>query len=416
MLYARAALRARAALATPRILTSTLPRALPSQWIRLNSDSAGSGRPKPGRKAINPMARPPLSFSELQYDPKKSFQTSTNHAKDSESRNRDEAQEEVEGVFNREASPGKNTKPGAQSVPPSTTPLKEASAEFRAEQPEVDDTVSAGINAAESQSKEASESSDQPRFKLPDLRQGIPSTFSEEFLKQTKPVEPEPTQEKAHHEIDITEEHTRTAGGTGRGRGGSGEDDLPKSAYETSIDKRRNQIASYMYITFGLFGIVGAVYLGRDWETEEEERAHPDAPSGWDFRLFWNRIKARTSTSLGYYTEPTFPKLLPNMDPPPPYTLVISLEDLMIHSEWTRQHGWRTAKRPGLDYFLRYLSQYYEIVLFTTMPAASADQIIRKLDPYHFIMWPLFREATRYEGGEYIKVSPPFPFLHSPAN
>ena len=373
--------------------------------MRLNSDSAGSDRLKPVRKAINPMIRPPLSFSELQYDPKKSFQTSASHGKDSESRNTDESHQEDEGVFNREASPSTNTRPQAQSVPPLSTPLNESRAKFKAEQPEVDGTKSADSNAAESHSQEASEPSEQPRIQLPDLRQGIPSTFSEEFLKHTKPVEPDPTQEKAHHEIDITEEHTRSAGGSGRGRGAGGEDELPKSAYETSIDKRRNQIASYMYIAFGLFGVVGAVYLGRDWDTEEEAKAHPDAPSGWDFKLFWNRIKARTSSSLGYYTEPTFPKLLPNMDPPPPYTLVISLEDLMIHSEWTRQHGWRTAKRPGLDYFLRYLSQYYEIVLFTTMPAASADQIIRKLDPYHFIMWPLFREATRYEGGEYIKVS-----------
>ena len=28
-------------------------------------------------------------------------------------------------------------------------------------------------------------------------------------------------------------------------------------------------------------------------------------------------------------------------------------------------NGWRTAKRPGVDYFLAYLSQFYEIVIFT---------------------------------------------------
>jgi mitochondrial import inner membrane translocase subunit TIM50 len=33
------------------------------------------------------------------------------------------------------------------------------------------------------------------------------------------------------------------------------------------------------------------------------------------------------------------------------------------------EHGWRTAKRPGADYFLAYLSQFYEVVLFTTQPA-----------------------------------------------
>jgi import inner membrane translocase subunit TIM50 len=33
-----------------------------------------------------------------------------------------------------------------------------------------------------------------------------------------------------------------------------------------------------------------------------------------------------------------------------------------------------------------------------------ADQVLRKLDPYRIIRWPLFREATRYKDGEYIKV------------
>ena len=62
------------------------------------------------------------------------------------------------------------------------------------------------------------------------------------------------------------------------------------------------------------------------------------------------------------------------------------------------------AKRPGVDYFLRYLSQYYELVLFTSVPSMIADPVIRKLDPFRIIVWPLFREATLYKNGEYIKV------------
>lgn len=44
-----------------------------------------------------------------------------------------------------------------------------------------------------------------------------------------------------------------------------------------------------------------------------------------------------------------------------PYTLILDLEGLLVHAEWTREHGWRTAKRPGVDYFLLYLSQFYEV-------------------------------------------------------
>jgi len=158
-----------------------------------------------------------------------------------------------------------------------------------------------------------------------------------------------------------------------------------------------------MYASFALLAVVGTVSLGQNWETDEEERKHPDAPSGWNLSHFYQRATARLADQMGYYTEPTFPKLLPVIDPAPPYTLVLSLEDLMIHSEWTRKDGWRMAKRPGIDYFLRYLSQYYELVIFTTLPFAQADPVIRKLDPFRIVMWPLFREATRYEKGEYVK-------------
>ena len=47
----------------------------------------------------------------------------------------------------------------------------------------------------------------------------------------------------------------------------------------------------------------------------------------------------------------------------PELTLMISFLVRQI------EHGWRTAKRPGVNYFLAYLSQFYEIVLFTTQPA-----------------------------------------------
>lgn len=161
-----------------------------------------------------------------------------------------------------------------------------------------------------------------------------------------------------------------------------------------------------MYALFLGGAVGGTVYLGRNWESEEEARYHKNAPSGWGAGLFYNRIKARLDGLTSYYKDPAFQKLLPDEDPTlrQPYTLVLSLEDLLVHSEWTREHGWRVAKRPGVDYFLRYLNQYYELVLFTSVPSMMADQVLRKLDPYRIIRWPLFREATKYKDGEYVKV------------
>ncbi|KAL8821911.1 MAG: hypothetical protein Q9223_000141 [Gallowayella weberi] len=234
----------------------------------------------------------------------------------------------------------------------------------------------------------------QPQKPLPDLTQGIPSTLEAEL------GEAERSSQTSSSSLDVQDPADASSAGGRRGGG-----DLPRSANITSMERRRNRFANYMYGFLLLSSIVGTVYLGRNWESEEEEVKHPNAPSGWGFGLFYNRASARLADMLDYYNEPAFEKLLPNPDPlwERPYTLVLSLEDLLVHSEWTREHGWRMAKRPGVDYFLRYLSQYYEIVIFTSLPSMTGDPIIRKLDPYRVVMWPLFREATRYKNGEYIK-------------
>ena len=241
------------------------------------------------------------------------------------------------------------------------------------------------IDPAEARSQEQAQEATGP---LPDLTQGIPSTLDAEMSS----ARADPAS------LNVTEDPSQP--------GGSGRGSLPKEAYISSIERRRNQYAAWAVASMATFLVTGVVYLGRNWESEEEEKKHADAPSGWGLLLFWNRVKARWNGSLDYYTEPAFPKLLPDTDPAweRPYTLVISLEDMLVHSEWTREHGWRTAKRPGVDYFLRYLSQYYELVIFTSVPSMIGHPVIQKLDPYRIVMWPLFREATRYQKGEYIKV------------
>ncbi|KAJ6187448.1 hypothetical protein N7519_002356 [Penicillium mononematosum] len=264
----------------------------------------------------------------------------------------------------------------------SNTP-KAAPKEFAAEQPEFD---------TKAESTQPSEPAEQPPQKpLPDLTQGIPSTLAAELEGRMK-----------KGPLNLTEDPTQSEEYETEGRGGG---DIPKGGYETSIDRRKARMANIVYAGMLFAGIAGMVYLGRNWETEEEAQQHPETPSGWSPGLWYNRIKARTSDLTSYYKDPAFPKLLPDEDAEmrQPYTLVLSLEDLLVHSEWTREHGWRVAKRPGVDYFLRYLNQYYELVLFTSVPSMMADQVLRKLDPYRIIRWPLFREATRYKDGEYIK-------------
>ncbi len=44
-------------------------------------------------------------------------------------------------------------------------------------------------------------------------------------------------------------------------------------------------------------------------------------------------------------------------------TLVLDLDNTLVHSDWSRARGWRTFKRPGAEDFLRTMSQFYEVFL-----------------------------------------------------
>ncbi|KAG2129760.1 HAD-like domain-containing protein [Suillus clintonianus] len=173
----------------------------------------------------------------------------------------------------------------------------------------------------------------------------------------------------------------------------------------SSIERKRRFLGR---LSLGVLAValgVQVVYLGRDWEADElkaRKQTVEEAPSGR-----WVRTKSRFWELFDFFNKPQWPELLPPPLPAPhqkPYTLLLSMDDLIITSTWDRQQGWRTAKRPGVDYFLAYLSQFYEIVIFTTQHHYTAMPIIEKLDPYNFfITYKLFREATRSVDGKIVK-------------
>lgn len=286
---------------------------------------------------------------------------------------------------NVERPPFENQKP---SEPETTQPPSSKGSE---EQPQ--DAVNAAAEAGEGVPKtedkaatEAQKETEQIPFdKLPDLTQGIPSTFEFELGQKAK-----------KSGSDLTHVEESEGGESGR-----------RESYVSTSDRNRKWWTRFMLITSTAGATVGLLYMGRDWEDPIEQDRHPQIPNGFQPGLWWQRAKARLTESVTYYQEPSFDKLLPDPDPSfeRPYTLCLSLDDLLVHSEWSREYGWRVAKRPGVDYFIRYLSQYYELVLFTSVPFATGEPLVRKLDPFRFIMWPLYREATKYEEGEIVKVS-----------
>lgn len=178
---------------------------------------------------------------------------------------------------------------------------------------------------------------------------------------------------------------------------------------QTSKDLQREKYANWFY-TATLFGsVAGLGYMSRNWDSEDEQKSMDgkDVANGWAPQDVYGRLSRRVSSLFTFFSEPVFENLLP--PPPPeayrrPLTLVLTLDDLLIHSNWDAKNGWRTAKRPGLDYFLGYLSQYYEIVIFGSEYQMYSERTVAKLDPLRaYIQYALFREACRYKDGKLIK-------------
>lgn len=192
------------------------------------------------------------------------------------------------------------------------------------------------------------------------------------------------------------------------GEAGSGERRRKRRA-QTSQDKQREKYANWFYLgSFG--GLIGGVaYMARSWDSEDEQKRLEGQGIANDFTpgASFERMHKRWLSLFTFFSEPVFENLLPPPAPEAyrrPLTLVLTLDDLLIHSSWDTKNGWRTAKRPGLDYFLGYLSQYYEIVIFGSNYQMYSDQTVAKLDPYHaYVSYALFREACRYKDGKLIK-------------
>jgi Dullard-like phosphatase family protein len=129
-------------------------------------------------------------------------------------------------------------------------------------------------------------------------------------------------------------------------------------------------------------------------------------PEGTRERI--ERLRHDIESRVRYYVEPSREKLLP--DPisaypgvPAPRTLVLDLDETLVHSEWSRSTGWRTSKRPGVDAFLAYMAQFYEIVVFTSALPGYADPILDRMDPNGYITHRLYRHETKYRDGLHVK-------------
>lgn len=105
------------------------------------------------------------------------------------------------------------------------------------------------------------------------------------------------------------------------------------------------------------------------------------------------------------FTEPSSDKLLPDLHPMEQnaFTLVLDLNETLIYSDWKRDRGWRTFKRPGVDAFLEHLAKFYEIVVYSDQLNMYVDPSVERLDPNHYIRFKLSRSATKYQNQKHYR-------------
>ncbi|KAJ1679093.1 mitochondrial inner membrane protein required for protein import [Spiromyces aspiralis] len=152
--------------------------------------------------------------------------------------------------------------------------------------------------------------------------------------------------------------------------------------------------------------IIGSIgYFGRPLTKEELEKSGikgSDAESNAE--QVSKRYAWRFKNLFKFFNEPVLEKFLPDPNEyTAPYTLVVNLDDTLIHSTWSKEYGWRIAKRPYVDKFLSYMATMYEVVIFTSQPSYSGENIMQKLDPLGFAPFRLYKECMSHVNGKNVK-------------
>lgn len=98
--------------------------------------------------------------------------------------------------------------------------------------------------------------------------------------------------------------------------------------------------------------------------------------------------------------------------------LVLDLDETLVHSSFTEiwnadfviavdvegtVHDVYVAKRPGVDEFIKRVSELFEVVVFTASVSKYGDPLLDRLDPNHLVHHRLFRESCLQVEGSYIK-------------
>lgn len=95
--------------------------------------------------------------------------------------------------------------------------------------------------------------------------------------------------------------------------------------------------------------------------------------------------------------------LLPPMKVNRDYTLVLDLDETLIHFVENPDGNSQFLIRPYAQYFLKKMSKYYEIVVFTAAMQDYADYILDRMDTTRCVSYRLYRRHTNLQNNVYHK-------------
>jgi len=94
---------------------------------------------------------------------------------------------------------------------------------------------------------------------------------------------------------------------------------------------------------------------------------------------------------------------LPSVSGSKKYTLVLDLDETLLHFEELNETEGQLSIRPGADQFLKEMFQLYELVIFTAGTEEYADWALMFLDNVSLIKHRLYRQHALPFNGYYVK-------------
>jgi len=156
----------------------------------------------------------------------------------------------------------------------------------------------------------------------------------------------------------------------------------------TATDRRLQRQAKVWKIWAGVGAGLGATAIGTIFflgAPEEEDTSkkglYPEdpLPLQYVYRAMDNLNQSKQKM-FEWDDKLRLPPRDPNQMYKNDYVLVIDVEKTLIYTEWKPEVGFRTMKRPGVDYFLEWaLQSFGEVVLWSEKDVSDAQGVNQKL-------------------------------------